>query len=229
MRRQVRPFIIEVKHKRASAKRGQSIWGDLDLAAVAAETTGSLGTGDLPDRRLIASDPSPAASGNGRGQPAEHRGTGPQRAEAAGAAAETPAAGSTPEPKKRATRQKQAKARPKRPAESDAAESAAKAAEASAARAGTGRKVHSKQQRAEKLGRVAASIGRGESLKNAAAQAGISVQTYYQWKRAAEPATPDEDEQDLSALEKENEWLKKQLVEHLRKENGKLKKKLGLK
>jgi hypothetical protein len=41
MRRQTRPFIVEVKHRRAQAKK-QSIWGDLNIAAVTAETMRDL-------------------------------------------------------------------------------------------------------------------------------------------------------------------------------------------
>lgn len=72
-------------------------------------------------------------------------------------------------------------------------------------------------------------MGQGGSLKSAVRQAGISEQTYYQWRKAAEPAAPAGDLKDLLALEEENERLKKLLAERLRKENDELKKKLGLK
>lgn len=73
------------------------------------------------------------------------------------------------------------------------------------------------------------SIGRGASIKVAVSEAGISEQTYYQWKRAVETAAPATDLNDLLALEEENKQLKKQLAERLRKENVELRKKLGLK
>lgn len=40
MKRQTRPFVVEVKKKRGDASRKQSIWGGLDLTAFAAETAG---------------------------------------------------------------------------------------------------------------------------------------------------------------------------------------------
>ena len=42
MRRQTRPFVVEVKKKRGDPVRKQSIWGGLDLSAIAAETTERL-------------------------------------------------------------------------------------------------------------------------------------------------------------------------------------------
>lgn len=39
MKRQSRPFIVEVKKKRGASARQRSIWGNLDLAAISAETT----------------------------------------------------------------------------------------------------------------------------------------------------------------------------------------------
>jgi hypothetical protein len=37
MKRPTRPFVVEVKKKRGSPAKPQSIWGDLDLSALAAE------------------------------------------------------------------------------------------------------------------------------------------------------------------------------------------------
>jgi hypothetical protein len=42
MRRQSRPFIVEVKKKRGDLTRQRSIWGKLDLAAIGAETARDL-------------------------------------------------------------------------------------------------------------------------------------------------------------------------------------------
>ncbi|MFU0507363.1 transposase [Pseudaminobacter sp. NGMCC 1.201702] len=58
--------------------------------------------------------------------------------------------------------------------------------------------------------------------------AGISEQTYYQWKKSAAPASTNGDLKDLLALEEENVRLKKLLAERLREENAELKKRLGL-
>lgn len=78
------------------------------------------------------------------------------------------------------------------------------------------------------------------TLKDAIKGAGISEQTYYLWKRAARSANEAkeisvavEDEfADLmqleNQLEKENEKLRKMLVEKLKEENGRLRKKLGM-
>lgn len=40
MKRQTRPFVVEVKKKRGDASRKQSIWGGLDLSVIAVETAG---------------------------------------------------------------------------------------------------------------------------------------------------------------------------------------------
>ena len=37
MKRPMRPFVVEVKKKRGSLAKPRSIWGDLDLSALAAE------------------------------------------------------------------------------------------------------------------------------------------------------------------------------------------------
>jgi len=42
MKRQPRPFVVEVRKKRGDAARKQSIWAGLDLSAIAAETTERL-------------------------------------------------------------------------------------------------------------------------------------------------------------------------------------------
>ena len=42
MKRQSRPFIVEVKKKRGESARQRSIWGNLDLAAIDAETAREL-------------------------------------------------------------------------------------------------------------------------------------------------------------------------------------------
>jgi hypothetical protein len=47
MRRQSRPFIVEVKKKRGELTRQRSIWGKLDLAAIGAETARDLAESEL--------------------------------------------------------------------------------------------------------------------------------------------------------------------------------------
>jgi hypothetical protein len=42
MKRQIRPFVVEVKKKRGDQVRKRSIWDGLDLSAIGAETTKKL-------------------------------------------------------------------------------------------------------------------------------------------------------------------------------------------
>lgn len=219
MRRQARPFIVEVKQRRSGPRRDRSIWGDLDLAAVAAEATRDLEENELSNRGFIDSDRLSSDAENSHSLQAEHHMADPQEAESVVTFAEAPANVETPEPRKRGPRQRKAKAQSARPG----------AAEPPAATVRTGRKVHSKEERAQKLGQIEKTVGQGGSLKSAVKQAGISEQTYYQWKKAAEAAAPAGDLKDLLALEEENGRLKKLLAERLRKENAELRKKLGLK
>ncbi|RWJ04836.1 MAG: transcriptional regulator [Mesorhizobium sp.] len=91
----------------------------------------------------------------------------------------------------------------------------------------TVRKTYSEKERAQKLAEIEKQTGRGESVKDAVKKAGISEQTYYQWKKAA-GQTPGDELKDLVKLEEENVRLKKLLADRLRKENADLRKKLGL-
>lgn len=153
----------------------------------------------------------------------------PQEAESVQATAGVPAKAEVSEPKKKAPRPRKPKTQPKKSSESDVAKQATKAVGASTTTKRTGRKVYSEKERAHMLGQIEQSISRGSSIKSAVGQAGISEQTYYQWKKAAVPSPSQGDDlKDLLALEEENARLKKLLAERLRKENAELKKKLGL-
>jgi putative transposase len=90
------------------------------------------------------------------------------------------------------------------------------------------RKIYSEAERAQKLGQIEKQTSRGESIKAAVKNAGISEQTYYQWKKVAGKAPQSDELKDLVKLEEENVRLKKLLADRLRKENAELKKKLGL-
>ncbi|MCF6110490.1 transposase [Mesorhizobium muleiense] len=92
----------------------------------------------------------------------------------------------------------------------------------------TARKIYSDKERAQKLDEIEKQIGRGESVKATVQKAGISEQTYYQWKKAAGQTTQTDELKDLVKLEEENARLKKLLADRLRKENAELRKKLGL-
>jgi len=92
----------------------------------------------------------------------------------------------------------------------------------------TARKIYSEKERAQKLGEIEKQIGQGASIKAAVQKAGISHQTYSQWKKAAGQITQSDELKDLVKLEEENARLKTLLADRLRKENADLRKKLGL-
>lgn len=97
-------------------------------------------------------------------------------------------------------------------------------------------RTHNEEERAEKLKRIETLISQGASAKAAIRDAGISEQTYYQWRRAAKPAaeaakTPaivDDELAEFVRLDQENKRLRKLLAEKLRAENAELRKRLGL-
>ncbi|AUX79500.1 transposase [Sinorhizobium fredii] len=102
------------------------------------------------------------------------------------------------------------------------------------------RRRYSEEERNDKLKLIETQVVGGSTLKDAIKSAGISEQTYYQWKGAAKPAEqkltkgtkpgPAGDElADLVQLEEENQRLRKRLAEKLRAENAELRKRLGLK
>lgn len=225
MRRQTRPFIVEMKHRRAQVKK-QSIWGNLNIAAVAAETMRDLEVNPPTSEPLIDSGAVPIDVAGNDNPPVEHTMPDPQETETVEAATEAPAAVEVPEPKKKAPRPKKARTAPRPRVAEEATKSVPKVAEAPAR---AKRKTYSEKERSQLLARIEKSIGRGGSIKTAVTEAGISEQTYYQWKKAAGTAAAPAELNDLLALEAENKQLKKQLAEHLRQENAELKKKLGLK
>ena len=120
-----------------------------------------------------------------------------------------------------------------------------KSAKRSAAtKAATGQR-YSAEERAAKIAQIETRSSEGVNLKAAIKEAGISEQTYYRWKRSAEPqeepekAAPQrkvekkpgaelETLEDLVALEAENIRLRTQLAEKLRAENAELRKRLGM-
>ena len=228
MRRQTRPFTVEVRHRRASAKK-PSIWGSLNIAAVTAETMRDMERGEPTSLPLIDSSASPIDVVGDDNPPVEDTMPDPQEAETVEAVAEAPAAAEAPEPKKKALRPKKTKAAPKQRIAKEAAKPASKPAETQPAPARAKRKIYSQTERAQILAKIEKATGRGASIKAAVRETGISEQTYYQWKKASETAAPTDDLKDLLALEEENKKLKKQLAERLRQENAELKKKLGLK
>ncbi|MGO4563001.1 transposase [Mesorhizobium sp. 2RAF21] len=227
MRRQTRPFIVEVKHRRAPAKK-QSIWGNLNIAAVAAETMRDLGQDEPTSPPVIDSGAPSNDVASDDNPPVEHTMPDPQEAQTAEAVAEAPVSVEAPQPKKKAPRSKKAKAAPKPRIAKEATKSAPKVAEAPTAPARAKRKTYSEKERSQILAKIEKSIGRSGSIKAAVSETGISEQTYYQWKKAADTAAAPADLNDLLALEQENTQLKKQLAERLRQENAELKKKLGL-
>ncbi len=94
---------------------------------------------------------------------------------------------------------------------------------------------YSEQERIEKLKGIETQVTEAKgTLKDAIKGAGISEQTYYQWKRTVKLQREEKlnsagDElADLVQLEAENQRLRKRLAEKLRAENTELRKRLGL-
>ena len=140
---------------------------------------------------------------------------------------EVPVKQQTPETEKKATKPKKTPGRQARAARTRAASEPSPEAVASPA-VRTARKIYSEKERAQKLGDIENQTGRGSSLKDAVKKAGISEQTYYQWKKAAAQVSQGDELKDLVKLEEENARLKQLLADRLRKENAELRKKLGL-
>lgn len=89
-------------------------------------------------------------------------------------------------------------------------------------------------EKLEKIGQIDAQVAGGETLKAAVRNAGISDQTYYQWKKAtaqvpAAAVSEDNEFAEFIQLEEENRRLRKLLAEKLRAENADLRKRLGMK
>lgn len=96
---------------------------------------------------------------------------------------------------------------------------------------------YSEQEKIEKLKLIETQVAEGKStLSDAVDSAGISEQTFYNWKRAVKPvdqsdvkSAPAGDElADLVQLEEENKRLRRLLGEKLRTENAELRRRLGL-
>ncbi|RWJ60431.1 MAG: transposase [Mesorhizobium sp.] len=225
MRRQTRPFTVEIKQKRSSQTRGRSIWGDVDLSAAMAETTRELNGMEPPDRRLVDSSTVTHDAESLNQSTSEHPMADPERAESIEAAAERAVKAETEETTKKARRPRKVKAEPPR---TSGAKAVSQGNGASAATSRGPRKVYSEKERAQKLVQIERSISGGATLKSSVKQAGISEQTYYLWKKASATAAPNDDLKDLIALEEENKRLKSLLAERLRNENAELKRRLGL-
>jgi Transposase len=224
MKRQTRPFTVEVKQRRGLQQRSRSIWGDVDLSALIAEAPEESSAVERPDSKLIDSDVLEINAEENHKPLVEHHMADPQETEPAQSATVAEA----PETKKKAPRSRKAKAEPKPSSRKSGAKSTSQMDEAPTAAVRTGRKIYSEKERARTLSDIEQSIGRGDSIRSAVKQVGISEQTYYHWKKAAAPVSESNDLKDLLALEEENKRLKRLLAERLREENAELRKKLGL-
>ncbi|MER8835946.1 transposase [Mesorhizobium sp. M0909] len=224
MRRQTRPFTVEVKQKRNYEKSARSIWGNFDIAAAMAETINEVEplNRQLVDSTVVALDAEPLHKPR-----VEHFMANPLETESAVVHSEPADKAETPKPKTRARRSRKPEAEASAPARKEGAKPISATTEAPPS-ARTGRKSYSAKDRAQKLAQIETSIGGGATLKSAVKQAGISEQTYYLWKKAAAPAADSDGLKDLVALEEENKRLKSLLADRLRKENAELKKRLGL-
>jgi hypothetical protein len=226
MKRQIRPFIVEMKQKRGLQKPSHSIWGDLDLSKIATEMTQPGYAAQLPNSQVIDFSIRPLDAEEGDKPQAEYMMADIHDAQTVQTTV-APAKVEVPESKKKVPRGKKAKAELVKPVRKNGAKPAPQAAEAPVA-AKTARKTYSENERAQKLAQIEKSIAGGATSKSAVGQVGISEQTYYYWKRAAAPSSDSGDLRDLVALEEENKRLKNLLADRLRKENAELKKKLGL-
>ncbi|PSS59987.1 transcriptional regulator [Ensifer sp. NM-2] len=108
---------------------------------------------------------------------------------------------------------------------------------ATAAKATGGKtRKHSAEEKLKKLKSIEAQVADGAStLKDAIKSAGMSAQTYYNWKgsvrsgsqTAAELVPTGDEFAELVQLEAENQRLRRLLCEKLRAENSDLRKRLG--
>ena len=143
---------------------------------------------------------------------------------------EVPVKQQTPDTEKKVSKPKKATGRQARAVRTSATPSSTQASSPGAVATPavrSARKTYSAKERAQKLGDIESQTGRGSSLKDAVKKAGISEQTYYQWKKAAAQVPHSDELKDLVKLEEENTRLKQLLAERLRKENADLRKKLG--
>ncbi|GLR45771.1 hypothetical protein GCM10007880_62890 [Mesorhizobium amorphae] len=226
MKRQIRPFIVEVKQRRGKQRPRHSIWGDLDLSKIATDMTQPADSVHSPNSEVIDFSIRPIDAEEGHKPQAEDIMADFQDAQTVQTTV-APAKVEAPQTKKKVPRAKKAKAENAKPARKNGTKPAPQEAEAPVA-AKTARKTYSEKERAQKLDQIEKSIAGGATSKIAVGEAGISEQTYYQWKRAAAPSSDGGDLRDLVALEEENKRLKNLLADRLRKENAELKKKLGL-
>ncbi|MEI9413113.1 transposase [Mesorhizobium salmacidum] len=227
MRRQTRPFILELKRKRGIQKKPRSIWGDIDISAAVAETNRESKATELRncqtiDSDIICADPEYLFKSHAEIPMPDLNG-----AEAVASPSEITAKAAKPKAKRRVAQSLKPKPGKTSPAHNNGAV-AQTPTSGSGAAIGSGRKIYSAKERAEKLSEMQKSMNGGATLKLAAKQAGISEQTYYHWKRASAPAAGSDDLKDLLALEDENKRLKSLLAQRLRKENSELKMRLGL-
>ncbi|MDN5850173.1 MAG: transposase [Nitrococcus sp.] len=218
---------METKQKRGGLKRNSSIWGDLNLSAIAAEIKTQSEASGTPNREPVNSNVTPTAVEDWQKSLKEHHMADPTEADPVQTPNEAPVTAEVPDAKTKVSRKKSTKAQPKRSTRKAAAPSAPTATQSSSASRAT-RKTYSEKERAQKLTQIEKSVADGDTIKTAAKQAGISEQTYYHWKKAAAPASESGDLKDLLALEDENKRLKALLAGRLRKENAELKRKLGL-
>lgn len=80
MKPQIRPYIVEVKQKRGRPKRNRSIWGDIDLSAIAADGLNEAAAAEPKNFQLIDSDATANKAEDGNRQ-AEHLMADPQETE----------------------------------------------------------------------------------------------------------------------------------------------------
>ncbi|RUX20195.1 transposase, partial [Mesorhizobium sp. M7A.F.Ca.US.011.01.1.1] len=141
MKRQIRPFIVELKQRRGKQKPSHSIWGDLDLSKIATEMTRPAHAAQLPNSQVIDFSIRPLDAEEGETPQAEYIMADFQDAQTVQTTV-APAKMVVPESKKKVPRAKKAKAELVKPARKNGAKPAPPAAEAPVA-AKTARKTYS--------------------------------------------------------------------------------------
>jgi len=147
MKPQSRPVVVEVKRKRGMQKPGRSIWGGVDLSAVAAELEAE--TEEIPKGRPVDSSARSFDAESAQEPQVEQHMADPQEAEIAQVTPQASTDTETPPSKKRTPRVKKTKAEPKQKVAKNAARPAAKIAESQSAPLRGKRKVYSEQERAQ--------------------------------------------------------------------------------
>ncbi len=175
MKRQTRPFVVEVKNKRRVQSRKSSIWGDLDLSAVAHESNVSF-VNDEPDSPpSIDSNSLSTNSHDRQNSQSEHHMPDPIERQS-----EQPALSTSDnvyeQPLKTSSIKKAATQR-RKPVRGAPTRAESKSSDNGGSISKPARKVFSEKERIQKIDEIEKLTKGGANIKAAAKQAGVSVNT----------------------------------------------------